>query len=75
MATLSFVVGTKVKSPADIVNLLSCDSIRLFTSFREKLVTTPFIEKFSILSSITPPVNLSISVLLSTTAISSKAAI
>jgi len=56
MTTLSFVVGTNVRSPADIVNLLSCDSIKSFTSLRATLLTTPLIVVSDVDSVIAPVV-------------------
>ena len=56
ITTLSFVVGTKVKSPADIVKILSCDSIRSFTSDLFTLFKEPLIVVSEVVSVIAPVV-------------------
>ena len=56
MTTLSFVVGTKVMSFADIVRILSCDSMRSFTCDLETLLSTPFMVVSDVVSVMAPVV-------------------
>ena len=49
-------VGTKVRSPADIVRILSCDSIRSFTSDRFTLFNEPLIVVSEVVSVMAPVV-------------------
>ena len=56
MTTLSFVVGTNVRSPADMVSNLSCDSIKSLTWFLETLFNAPLMVVSDVDSAIAPVV-------------------